>query len=67
MEKEYDFSRAEQGKFYRPHQQLEIPIYLEKNVQAFFAQKAADKKVSIDIVVNKVLKKEIEVIKEIEV
>ncbi|MFZ3135823.1 MAG: hypothetical protein WA126_00355 [Thermodesulfovibrionales bacterium] len=27
MKKEYDFSKAEQGKFYRPVEKLEIPIY----------------------------------------
>jgi len=35
MKKEYDFTDAEQGKFYRPIEELDIPIYLEKDVQAF--------------------------------
>ena len=30
MKKEYDFSKAEQGKFYRPTADLEIPIYLNE-------------------------------------
>ena len=30
MENEYDFSKAEQGKFYRPIEELEIPVYLDK-------------------------------------
>jgi hypothetical protein len=33
MEKEYDFFRAEQGKFYRPIEELEIPVYLDKNIE----------------------------------
>jgi hypothetical protein len=29
MKEEYDFSKAERGKFYRPNVTLNIPIYLE--------------------------------------
>ena len=32
MKEEYDFSKAEQGKFYRPIDELEIPVYLDKDV-----------------------------------
>ena len=44
MKKEYDFSKAEQGKFYRPITELEIPIYLNKEVKTFFIKRASDKK-----------------------
>ena len=30
MKKEYDFTNAEQGKFYRPLEELDIPICLDK-------------------------------------
>nr|VFJ55417.1 MAG: hypothetical protein BECKFW1821B_GA0114236_10232 [Candidatus Kentron sp. FW] len=30
MKDEYDFSGAEQGRFYRPVEELDIPIYLDK-------------------------------------
>lgn len=33
MRKEYDFSKAEQGKFYRPLEKLEIPIYLDNELK----------------------------------
>jgi len=33
MKEEYDFSTAVQGKFYRPMEDLEIPVYLEKSVR----------------------------------
>ena len=36
MKKEYDFSKAVQGKFYRPIAKLEIPVYLDKEVKEFF-------------------------------
>jgi hypothetical protein len=39
MKDEYDFSGAEQGKFYRPIEELDIPIYLDKEVKEFFIER----------------------------
>ncbi len=36
MKEEYDFTNAEQGKFYRPIEELEIPIYLDKEIKEYF-------------------------------
>jgi hypothetical protein len=33
MKNEYDFSKGEQGKFYRPDAVLHIPIYLDPDVE----------------------------------
>jgi hypothetical protein len=33
MKGEYDFSNAEKGKFYRPIEELKIPVYLEEDVR----------------------------------
>jgi len=65
MKKEYDFSKAEQGKFYRPIEKLEMPIYLDRKVKSFFAKKASDRNVSIEKVINNILHKEMEILKEI--
>jgi hypothetical protein len=65
MKKEYDFSKAEQGKFYRPLEELEIPVYLDKEVKAFFSKKAMKKNVDLSKVVNTILRKEMEMIKAI--
>lgn len=35
MKHEYDFTNAEQGKFYRPLEELDIPIYLDQDVKEF--------------------------------
>jgi hypothetical protein len=32
MKDEYDFSNAEQGKFYVPAEDIQLPIYLDKDV-----------------------------------
>jgi|GEM_PF-5909227 len=34
MKREYDFSDAQQGKFYRRGAVIQLPIYLEAKVQA---------------------------------
>ncbi len=41
MKKEYDFSKGERGKFYRPDAVLNIPIYLEPDVAKVFRNSAA--------------------------
>ena len=44
MREEYDFDNAEQGKFYRPIEELEIPIYLEPEVESFVKKLAQEHK-----------------------
>ncbi len=65
MKKEYDFSKAEQGKFYRPINKLEIPIYLNKEVKTFFIKRASDKKLEFNTVINTILKKEMDLLQKI--
>jgi len=63
MKDEYDFSGAEQGRFYRPIEELDIPIYLDKEVKAFFIEKlkAEGQEFSLNQVINALLKKDIEI------
>ncbi|MGR9052114.1 MAG: hypothetical protein ACU84J_05650 [Gammaproteobacteria bacterium] len=63
MKDEYDFSNAEQGKFYRPIEELDIPIYLDKEVKEFFIErlKAKGGPFSLNQVINALLKKDIEI------
>ncbi len=65
MKKEYDFSKAEKGKFYRPIEKLEMPVYLEKEVKEFFSKTASKKKIRLDKIVNTILRKEMEMLKAI--
>lgn len=65
MKREYDFSKAVQGKFYRPIEKLEIPIYLEKEVKEFFSKTVLKKRLALDKVVNTILRKEMETLKAI--
>ena len=43
MKKEYEFSNALRGKFYRKDARLNLPIYLDKDI-ADFIHKVADQK-----------------------
>ena len=65
MKEEYDFSKAEQGKFYRPINELEIPVYLDKDVETFFFQKAAERNIDLKQVVDTILRKEMDLLKAI--
>ena len=63
MKKEYDFTNAEQGKFYRPIEELDIPIYLDKEAKDFFIENAQSKDTvfSLNEIVNALLKQNIEI------
>lgn len=63
MKDEYDFSGAEQGKFYRPIEELDVPIYLDTEVKAFFLErlKAKGQEFSLNQTINSLLKKDIEI------
>ena len=65
IKKEYDFSKAEQGKFYRPIDELEIPVYLDKDVEKFFYQKAAGRDIDLKQVVDTILRKEMDLLRAI--
>jgi hypothetical protein len=36
MKKEYDFSKGERGKFFRPGAKLNLPVYLEPDLRYYF-------------------------------
>ena len=65
MKEEYDFSRAEQGKFYRPIDELEIPVYLDKDVEKFFYQRAAGRDIDLKQIVDTILRKEMDLLRAI--
>jgi len=66
MKKEYDFTNAEQGKFYRPIEELDIPIYPDKEVKRFFLENIQNKgsNFSLTEIINSLIKKNIEISEE---
>jgi hypothetical protein len=67
MRDEYDFTNAQQGKFYRPIEELEIPIYLDKEILAFLLKniQKRGKEYSLNSIVNALIKQDIEISKKI--
>jgi hypothetical protein len=44
MKDGYDFSNAEQGKFYTPIEDIQAPIYLDQDVARVLSQKCSPEK-----------------------
>jgi hypothetical protein len=60
MKDEYDFSTAERGKFFRQGARLLPPVHLEPDVLDHLSQLATAQGVSLDALVNRLLKREID-------
>jgi hypothetical protein len=52
MKKEYDFSKAERGKFYRRGVRLNLPVYLDPEVQARLTKAAQKRRENVSALVN---------------
>lgn len=65
MKKQYDFSNAERGKFYRPNARLHLPVYLDDDVRDYLADRAKSKGVDVNEMVNDLLRKDIALIEGI--
>lgn len=62
MREEYDFSKGERGKFYRPNAKVHLPVYLDDDVQATLVSLATASGKDYSALVNELLKKDIELI-----
>jgi hypothetical protein len=60
-----DFSKGVRGKFYHPNATLNIPVYLDKEVQAYLSAIAARKGIPISDLANDLLKREIQIIEAV--
>jgi hypothetical protein len=66
MKDEYDFSKAARGRFYRRDAVLAPPIHLDPEVLAFLTARAAARGISLNDLVNALLKKDMELIEAAE-
>ena len=62
MKREYDFSKAQRGKFYHPEAKINLPVYLEDEVKAYLSERAKAKGIGLGDMVNDLLKKDIDLI-----
>ena len=66
MKKEYDFSKGERGKFYRPDATLNLPVYLDPDVLGFVEEIARKRGSDVSTVVNELLKVDIQLARSLE-
>jgi len=66
MKAEYDFSKAERGKFYHPEAVFHFPVYLDPDVNDFLSKLAEQKQVDIQDLVNDWLRVNMKLIQGIE-
>ncbi len=60
MKDDYDFSQGERGNFFTPDAKFNLPVYLEGEVMTFIEEIAAKKKVDASIIVNQILRKDMQ-------
>ena len=65
MPDEIDFAGGTRGKFYRPHAELNLPVYLDPDVQSYLSTIAARKGVALSELANDLLKKEIAILEAV--
>lgn len=65
MKREYDFSKGERGKFFRPNATLLTPVYLDRKVQKYLAERARSKGVEVEELVNQMLRRDIDLVESV--
>ncbi|OHX37714.1 hypothetical protein BJL95_07895 [Methylomonas sp. LWB] len=65
MKDEYDFSNAEQGKFYVSLEDIQIPIYLDRDIALYLSEKCQSNPENLQLLVNDLLRKDIEIARRV--
>ena len=65
MKREYDFSKAVRGKFYRKGAELRLPIYLDPKLQKKLERLARKKGKDAGEMVNQLLRKDVDFLEEL--
>ena len=63
MKQEYDFSKGVRGKFFHQNTKLNLPVYLDDEVQSYLQERAKLKGVEVAQLVNDMLRQDIKLIK----
>ncbi len=66
MRAQYDFSRAERGKFYHPDAVFSFPVYLEPDVDDFMSRLADEKGLDLQRLVNDWLRVSIQLLQSVQ-
>ncbi|MHB8252755.1 MAG: hypothetical protein ACYDEV_03455 [Acidiferrobacter sp.] len=65
MPAEIDFTKEVRGKFYHANTRLNLPVYLDREVQAYLSSIASKKGVRLSDLANELLKREIAIIEAV--
>ena len=65
MPAEIDFSKGVRGKFYHANAKLNLPVYLDQEVQAYLSAIATKKGIQMSDLANDLLKREISIIEAV--
>ncbi len=65
MPAEIDFTKGVRGKFYQANAKLNLPVYLDQEVQAYLSVIASKKGVQLSDLANDLLKREIGIIEAV--
>jgi hypothetical protein len=65
MKPQYDFSKAERGKFYRKGARVRLPIYLDGKLQKRLERIAEKKGRDLGEIVSGLLTKDVELLEEL--
>lgn len=65
MKEEYDFSKGERGKFFRENAKLNLPVYLDDEIQSYLQERARSKGVEVAQLVNEMLRQDIKLIEAV--
>ena len=66
MKTEYDFSKAERGKFYQPDAVFHFPVFLAPDVDEFVSKLAEQKQVDVQDLVNDMLRADMQLIQSVQ-
>ena len=65
MPTEIDFSKGVRGKFHQSNATLNLPVYLDQDVQAYLSAIASKKGMQLSDLANDLLKREIGIIEAV--
>jgi len=66
MKAEYDFSKGERGKFYKPDAVFSFPVYLEPDIDNFMNKLANEKNINVQELVNEWLRVNIKLVRSVQ-
>ncbi|NGZ11975.1 MAG: hypothetical protein CV088_21840 [Nitrospira sp. LK70] len=62
MKREYDFSRAVRGKFFRKGAELQLPVYVDSEIRKRLERIARKTGKPVTKLINQLLKKDVELL-----